>query len=70
MLVLPRKAGETICFPSLDITITVSQLRGRSVPLGVEAPNDIQVLRKELMSKLTRRMTKKADDLYHERGIN
>lgn len=66
MLVLSRKAGEAICFPALDITITVSQLRGRCVSLGVEAPDDIQILRKELVPKLTRRMAKKSGgDLDH-----
>ncbi|MFK7737481.1 MAG: response regulator [Pirellulaceae bacterium] len=52
MLVLSRKSGEAITFPALDITVTVSHVRGKAVTLGVEAPDEIRILRKELVPQL------------------
>jgi len=43
MLVLNRKQGQR-----LDITITVLEVRGRRVRLGIEAPNQVHVVRAEL----------------------
>jgi carbon storage regulator len=47
MLVLSRKAGQKLQIGS-NITITVLEVRGRVMRLGVEAPNDVRVLRGEL----------------------
>ena len=54
MLVLSRKPGDTIVFPGLDISITVSDLRQSSVTLGVNAPREIRVLRGELATAADR----------------
>lgn len=59
MLVLSRKSGEAIVFPELDITVTVSQIRGRCVSLGIEASNQVRILRKELVPKLQANCTAK-----------
>ncbi|MCA9242222.1 MAG: carbon storage regulator, partial [Planctomycetales bacterium] len=48
MLVLSRKAQEKIRIGE-NITITILRTKGKTVRVGVEAPNDIQVLRGELV---------------------
>ena len=48
MLVLARKKGETIRLPDVDVTIHISDIRGRTVRVGIEAPEQITVIRGEL----------------------
>ncbi len=45
MLVLNRKAGESIWMPHLNIEVRVIEIRGSTVRLGIAAPKDIAVLR-------------------------
>jgi carbon storage regulator CsrA len=47
MLVLSRKPGEKLVINN-NITITVLEVAGNRVKLGVEAPDNIRVLRGEL----------------------
>ena len=47
MLVLTRKPGEKINIGS-DITLTVLEIRGNKIRLGIDAPKEIPVLRAEL----------------------
>jgi len=47
MLVLTRRSGEAIKL-SDDITITVVEIKGNQVKLGIEAPLDVRIYRKEL----------------------
>ena len=47
MLVLSRKPGEKLVIDN-NITITVLEVAGNRVKLGVEAPSDVRVLRGEL----------------------
>lgn len=49
MLVLSRKKNETICIDG-DIEVTVLEVRGDRVRLGVVAPREVRVLRKELLT--------------------
>jgi carbon storage regulator CsrA len=48
MLVLSRRAKERIVFPHLQISVEVLRIAGNAVRLGVEAPDDVTVLRGEL----------------------
>lgn len=48
MLVLTRKAGESVEMPSLGIRITVHKTTKGKVTLGVEAPMEAPILRGEL----------------------
>ena len=48
MLVLTRKQNEKIRIGD-NITITVVRMKGKSVRLGIEAPNQVNVLRGELI---------------------
>ena len=47
MLIITRKKGESLMIGD-DIEITVSKLEDGSVKLGIQAPKDITILRKEL----------------------
>ena len=47
MLVLTRKVDDRIQIGK-NITITVLRIRGRSVQIGIEAPDSVEVLRGEL----------------------
>jgi carbon storage regulator len=47
MLVLTRKPGEKTHIGS-DITITVLEIRGNQIRIGIEAPEEVTVLRAEL----------------------
>lgn len=51
MLVLSRKQGESIVVRD-DIVVTVVELRGGKVRLGIEAPSEVVVHRKELYDKI------------------
>jgi len=47
MLVLTRKADQKIQIGS-NITITVIEVKGRYVRLGIEAPRDVRIVRSEI----------------------
>jgi len=51
MLVLTRKSGESLIIGD-DVVITVVEIRGGQVKIGVEAPNSITIYRKELFEKI------------------
>lgn len=51
MLVLSRKVDEAIQIGD-DITITVIKVKGNTVRLGISAPSDVRVMRKELEIEL------------------
>jgi carbon storage regulator len=48
MLVLSRRIGERIVVPHCDLTVTVIAIKGKAVRLGISAPDDIRVYRKEV----------------------
>lgn len=51
MLVLARKHGQSI-FVGDDIEITIVEVRGDVVRLGVNAPSTVPVYRKEIWDKI------------------
>ena len=51
MLVLSRKPGQKLQIGD-DITVTVLEVHGHVLRLGIEAPKDIRVLRAELQDWL------------------
>jgi carbon storage regulator len=53
MLVLSRKKGENIVINN-DITITVVEIRGDKVRLGIVAPKDVAVHRQEVYDAIHR----------------
>jgi carbon storage regulator CsrA len=50
MLVLSRRSGEKILFPSLGITLQVVAIKGHVVRIGIEAPSQVKVVREELLT--------------------
>jgi carbon storage regulator CsrA len=56
MLVLTRKTQQQIQFGS-DIVITILQVKGQTVRVGIEAPRGVRVVRGEIASKPPREKT-------------
>jgi carbon storage regulator len=51
MLVLSRRVGERIVVPGCDLTITVVQVKGKQVRLGVSAPDQLAIHREEVWQR-------------------
>jgi carbon storage regulator CsrA len=49
MLVLSRKLDEEIVLLNLGVTIKVMAIRKGTVRIGIDAPEEVKVLRKELI---------------------
>lgn len=60
MLVLSRKKNESIVIND-DITIVVVEIRGDKVRLGVEAPKEVPVHRREVFDAIRRNEAAGAD---------
>lgn len=58
MLVLSRKKGEAIIINN-EITLVVVEIRGDKVRLGIEAPHEVPVHRKEVWEDIQK---EKSDD--------
>jgi carbon storage regulator len=54
MLVLSRKIGERIVVPDCELAVTVLAVEGKTVRLGISAPEDIAVYREEVWQQLCR----------------
>ncbi|HEX9502857.1 MAG TPA: carbon storage regulator [Patescibacteria group bacterium] len=50
MLVLKRRVGEVI-FIGEDIRIVVLGIEGAKVKIGIDAPNDVAIIREELVKE-------------------
>lgn len=51
MLVLSRRPGESIMVGN-DVTITVIEVRGDQIRIGIDAPREVQVHREEVVREL------------------
>ena len=51
MLILTRKIGETIILDG-GIKITVSDIQGNHVKIGITAPKEVKVYREELLKRM------------------
>ena len=54
MLVLSRKKGESIVIAG-NIKVTVVEIRGDRIRLGIEAPKDVPVYRQEVWEMMKQR---------------
>jgi carbon storage regulator len=52
MLVLTRRANESIVIGN-DIVVTVLEIKGDQIRLGISAPHEVPVYREELLAALT-----------------
>lgn len=53
MLVLTRKMGEGIVIGD-DITITIVEMKGGSVRIGIDAPRDKKIYRQEVVARIAK----------------
>ncbi len=51
MLVLTRKIGEGIIIGD-DVTITIVELKGGNVRIGIDAPRDKRIYRQEIYNRI------------------
>lgn len=51
MLIITRKKGESLMI-SDDIEITISKIEDGSVKIGIQAPKEVSILRKELLEEI------------------
>ncbi len=51
MLILTRKVGETVAIGD-DIQISIVEVKGNQVKLGIQAPRDVEVHREEVYLKI------------------
>jgi carbon storage regulator len=51
MLILTRKQGESVAIGD-DIQVTVVEIQGKQVKLGVKAPREVAVHRQEIYEKI------------------
>lgn len=61
MLILTRKVGESLLIGD-DVSITVLNIRGNQVKIGVDAPKNVPVHRKEIYQRIIDEMIDKASD--------
>ena len=69
MLVLSRKKNESIVINN-DITIVVVEIRGDKVRLGVEAPKEVPVHRREVYEAIRRNELAESDKAATEADAN
>lgn len=57
MLILTRRVGETLMVGD-DVTVTILEVKGNQVRIGVNAPKDIAVHREEIYDRIQQEQQK------------
>jgi carbon storage regulator len=52
LLILTRKVGESITIGDGSITVSVVEVKGRQVRLGIDAPPELPIHRQEIFDKI------------------
>jgi len=60
MLILTRKLGERIAIGN-DITVTLLEIKGAQVKLGIEAPRSISIHRQEIYERIMKENLRSAE---------
>ena len=60
MLALTRKKGESLVINN-DIEITILEIRGDQIKLGVSAPKEVPIYREEVYTQIQQENRKSAD---------
>lgn len=66
MLVLARKKGQSIIIGG-EIKVTVVEVSGETVRLGIEAPTSLEIFREEIYREIVKENTSAITD---KKGIN
>jgi carbon storage regulator CsrA len=71
MLVLSRKENEKVVFPHLGVALQILRVGGGKVRVGIEAPDDVSVLRYEIASaeqlaEFSEKLQQSAGEMTHE----
>jgi carbon storage regulator len=69
MLVLTRKSNQSIMIGD-DIEVSVLSIMGEKVRIGIQAPRDIPVFRKEVYLEIQQERAGNADGAAAEHGDN
>ena len=69
MLVLTRKSGESLMIGE-KIEITIVSVRGGQVKIGIQAPSDVAIYRKELYEKIKQENVKAAGESKNAKIIS
>lgn len=62
MLVLNRKVGEQIVVPQCGLTFTILEVQGDKVSVGITAPLEVKVHRREVWERIQRNAHRAAAD--------
>ena len=63
MLVLARRIGEKLKIGD-DVTVTILQIRGNQVSIGIEADKSIPVHREEVFQRIKEEESQEKSELY------
>lgn len=68
MLILTRRAGESITIGD-DIVVTVVEVSGSQVRVGISAPREVRVLREEIQKQIQEENRAAARGISHQRTL-
>ncbi len=60
MLVLTRKLREEIVVPHCNLTLTILEVHGDKVSIGITAPSEVRVYRREVWNRILEEMKAQA----------
>ncbi|MCI0638665.1 MAG: carbon storage regulator [Gemmataceae bacterium] len=63
MLVLNRRIGEQIVVPQLALVFTILEVQGDKVSVGITAPLDVKVHRREVWERIQRNSASETSNL-------
>jgi carbon storage regulator len=68
MLVLTRSVGERLIINDGEIKLSVLEVKGSQVRLGIDAPRDVSVHREEVFDRIRAEIQKEAANLVLQEG--